>query len=269
MLVAPQRLARPSPFWGAPCALDRRAAQCAIAMQADDDAASRIRELELAAREAKERASDAMNAEARLRQMVAQAEATATREITARLDAEEKTDDLRDELEALRELYASDVSALQAEVDELTAQCERASGTDGGDDAGNVDARIAELTDELAETRERALRAEADLEDTAAELEAVRALSSQDAAAHEAVVEELREELRTARAELADPVLGGRDEEAQRTIGELRSQVSDLLAQLEGLQEGAVAELMTLRPKLAALEEQVRAQAQARDTDGQ
>ena len=60
-------------------------------------------------------------------------------------------------------------------------------------------------------------------------------------------------ELRLAKAAAADA--GDGDEAAQEAIGELKAQIADLMTALQDAQAGA-AELMELRPKLAAFERQ-------------
>ena len=220
-----------------------------VTASADDDA---MRPLSQQLQAANAKASEAANAEARLRNMVATAKEAADREITARLAAEDASEELQAEVDALRSLYASDVDALQQSVDELTAQVEKQGG--GGEEEGPTDERMAELTAERNELRGRALVAEADLADAVAELDAVRVLAGQDAAAHESAMEDMSEQLDAAKAAAAEAALVGGDEGAQEVIRELRGQVSELLSALEQVQGGAVAELMTLRPRIAEME---------------
>ena len=220
-----------------------------VTASADDDA---LRSLSQQLQAANAKASEAANAEARLRNMVATAKEAADREITARLAAEDASEELQAEVDALRSLYASDVDALQQSVDELTAQVEKQGG--GGEEEGPTDERMAELTAERNELRGRALVAEADLADAVAELDAVRVLAGQDAAAHESAMEDMSEQLDAAKAAAAEAALVGGDEGAQEVIRELRGQVSELLSALEQVQGGAVAELMTLRPRIAEME---------------
>lgn len=217
---------------------------------ADDDA--RMVGLERTAREATARASDAANAEARLRNMVATAEAAASCAVGDRLKAEDEASELREELEALRMLYTEDVAGLQETVDEL-----RADGNDNGSGSASADvAEIAEIISERDDWRDRALRAEADRTDAMAECSAVQALAAEDVAARDATIEELGDELRSARAATAQAELDGGGE-AGVTNRELRAQVAELMVALEASQEGA-AELMLLRPKVAELERRLR-----------
>ena len=119
-----------------------------VTASADDDAlrslSHQLQAAKAEAQAASAKASEAANAEARLRNMVARAKEAADREIAARLAAEDASQELQSEVDALRSLYASDVDALQQSVEELTAQVEQQGG-DGAED-GPKDERVSELT---------------------------------------------------------------------------------------------------------------------------
>ena len=158
------------------------------------------------------------------------------------------SDELQEELDALRTLYRQDVESLQYTVDALTAQLE---GRGDGSSRTSSDPEVSELEAELAEYKDRALRAEAELEDTRAEIVAVKQLAADDVLANEGLMRDLEEQLREAKA------IGQAERDGGGAVGEtnqeLREQIADLL---EALQEAEVAsaELMALRPKYAELE---------------
>lgn len=161
--------------------------------------------------------------------------------------AESKVTELEEELEALKWMYGI------AEGD--------GDGNDGtppqeGDEGGEV------LAEELAAERMRAARAELQAADASDELDAIRELSELQAASHRAEVGELLSRLGEAEREVAALRLGAAGEDGmamagreadQAVIVELKAQVAELVAALEGLQSAA-AELMQLRPKVAMLE---------------
>ena len=144
-------------------------------------------------------------------------------------------------------LDASD--ELQEELDALTAQLE---GRGDGSSRTSSDPEVSELEAELAEYKDRALRAEAELEDTRAEIVAVKQLAADDVLANEGLMRDLEEQLREAKAAIGQAERDGGGAVGE-TNQELREQIADLL---EALQEAEVAsaELMALRPKYAELE---------------
>ena len=159
------------------------------------------------------------------------------------------SDELQEELDALRTLYRQDVESLQYTVDALTAQLE---GRGDGSSRTSSDPEVSELEAELAEYKDRALRAEAELEDTRAEIVAVKQLAADDVLANEGLMRDLEEQLREAKAAILQAERDGGGAVGE-TNQELREQIADLL---EALQEAEVAsaELMALRPKYAELE---------------
>ena len=70
---------------------------------------------------------------------------------------EEKCEDLREELDAMKMLYTSDVSALQEEVEELTKAA--GGGGEGEGSGGDVEKELAEMKGELEKATARADRA--------------------------------------------------------------------------------------------------------------
>ena len=102
---------------------------------------------------------------------------------------EEKCEDLREELDAMKMLYTSDVSALQEEVEELTKAA--GGGGEGGEaSGGDVEKELAEMKGELEKATARADRAEEDLANAVEEAEALRELTVQDMAVMEVEVED-------------------------------------------------------------------------------
>ena len=86
------------------------------------DEARRVRDLENELRAAKAAASDAANAEARLRNMVASAEANAGKAFAAQLAAEEEADELRDRLAQLGAGAGSAEDDQASEADDPASQ---------------------------------------------------------------------------------------------------------------------------------------------------
>lgn len=181
-------------------------------------------------------AGEARNAEARLRNMIRSAN------MNAEALAEER-DELRDELDALRTLYDDDTAALQATIDELEGKEFGATDTSGGGPADK-------LREEVKDLSARLTRAELEASDLRDELAAVRELSEREVAASEEAAAELAVELREARARPSVADVESRE-------SELEEQVSQLLETIAGQDEG-LAELMSLRPRVSALEAELR-----------
>ena len=247
-----------------------------------EEQARRMKDLENELRAVKTMASDAQNAEARLRNMVATAEKNAEMAYSARVEAEEAAEDAQAELDALREVYRMDVTGLEGSVADLEdevaalkrrleAASEGAAG--GGVTAGRVGvdvspeeadqaARIEALSEELSEMRTRAMRAEAEAADLGAELEAMQALARIEDEERQGEMEDLRLQLQAAEKNAAAARLGlgdegeGGDESNEATIRELQEQVAALLEAYQS-SEAASTELMQLRPKLAELESEL------------
>ena len=78
-------------------------------------------------------ASDAQNAEARLRNMVATAEKNAEMAYSARVEAEEAAEDAQAELDALREVYRMDVTGLEGSVADLEDEVAAQAAARGGE----------------------------------------------------------------------------------------------------------------------------------------
>ena len=111
---------------------------------------------------------------------------------------------------------------------------------------------------ELEKATARADRAEEDLANAVEEAEALRELTVQDTAVMEVELEEMRDKLKEAERSAARAVLGlDGDAASKKVIEELEGQVAELLAALQEAQDG-VAELMILRPKLAAAEKKLK-----------
>jgi hypothetical protein len=200
--------------------------------------------------EAKNAVADAANAEARLRNMVATANKNADRANASRQAAEEKLEDLKLELDALRQLYAEEV-ARNAEDDEV-AQVARAVGA-ADMQVDELEGRLSAALAETSALRTELIRTQGVAEDTQQELEAVRVLAGEEEAALLATIEKLTEKLKRAESNSGAADFG--NESTARTR-ELEEQVESLLQTLAQSDESAM-ELMQLRPKMAELEQQL------------
>ena len=204
-------------------------------------------------RAAKAAASDAANAEARLRTMV--------REMQQVQDGlRHEIEDANAELEAQRILADEELEEMaeQLEAAEAAAAAAAASSAGGGDDADAAELRLqlGAITEEAKAASTEATRLGLELQDVREELEAVQTLAAQDEEALRETIEELSVRVQRAEAGLgaADGEGGGAAAQAAAArLAELETQVAELLQMLDA-QQATADELMRLRPRAARAE---------------
>jgi len=172
----------------------------------------------------------------------------------AREDAEERVTDLKDELEALQQLFA-DESAAREELEVALQKLDGSIATTGGTaEVRELEQRLAAATQEASALRTELYRATADADDARQELQAVCELANQEEQVLIATIEELTGRLRAAEAG------GPRSADEQgRTDLERIQQLEEHLGELLVAEEMARSELFQLRPKMADLEAKLAA----------
>jgi len=203
-------------------------------------------------RAAKAAASDAANAEARLRTMV--------REMQQVQDGlRHEIEDANAELEAQRILADEELEEMaeQLEAAEAAAAAAAAAAGGGGDaDAAELRLQLGAITEEAKAASTEATRLGLELQDVREELEAVQTLAAQDEEALRETIEELSVRVQRAEAGLgaADGEGGGAAAQAAAArLAELETQVAELLQMLDA-QQATADELMRLRPRAARAE---------------
>ena len=185
--------------------------------------------------------------------MISSAETHANRANIAREAAEEKVEDLRLELDACRQLFSEEEALLQAEIDELKAAARSWPDAPEDSDVASLQHRVGALEQNNTILQDELCRARNDASELREELAAVRILAAEEDEALRETISHLMSQLKQAGAGTGGSDAVGdeiNDDPAAARVAELEAQVSSLLQ----LQEDAVAELVTLRPKMAILE---------------
>lgn len=203
-----------------------------------DEGSSELRRLQQAVALAQQQASEAKNAEARLRTMVRVANDNASdmnsrKDLAERLleDAVEEAKDLRAELEATRELAAQDIAALHETIEELTLKLQEAADIswkpvpkfESSSVVVVLEAEVANLSRELNASRVAVRKAEDLICDLRSELQATKALAAEEQALLRAEYDQLIEEASNLQPV---PMWVGTDEEATQRMKALETQVS-------------------------------------------
>lgn len=203
-------------------------------------------------RAAKAAASEAANAEARLRTMV--------REMQQIQDGlRQEVEDANAELEAQRILADEELEEMAEQLEAAEAAAAAAATAGGNDDTDTAELRLqlSQMTEEAKAAGMEATRLGLELQDVRAELEAVQALAAQDEETLRETIEEMTARVQRAEAGLSDADGEGGGAAAQAAaarVAELESQVAELLQMLDA-QQVVGDELMRLRPRAARAEQ--------------